>query len=136
MGAMHDPTTPVRLDTWLWAARFFKTRPLAVEAVGGGRVTLNGRRVKPSKPVAPGDALTITRGQGIRIELVVRATAPRRVSAREAAQLYEETEASRLARERAAAERRLAAPKPVPGARPTKRDRRRYEAERRARGAR
>lgn len=134
---MHDPSTPVRLDTWLWAARFFKTRPLAVEAVGGGRVTVNGRRTKPSKPVGPGDELVITRGKGLRIELVVRATVPRRVSAREAAALYEETEASRAARERAAAERRLAAaPIPVPGARPTKRDRRRYEAERRARRAR
>jgi ribosome-associated heat shock protein Hsp15 len=134
---MHDPAEPVRIDKWLWAARFFKTRPLAVEAVNGGRVQLNGARVKPSREVAPGDALEITLGQGLRVSLVVRGTAPRRVSAREAALLYDETEESRAARERAAAERRLAAtPQPIGGARPTKRDRRRYEAERRTRGGR
>jgi len=134
---MHDPAAPVRVDKWLWAARFFKTRPLAVEAVSGGRVQVNGARVKPSRDVGPGDALEITLGQGARVALVVRATAPRRVSAREAALLYDETEESRAAREQAAAERRLAAtPQPVSGARPTKRDRRRYEAQRRERGAR
>jgi ribosome-associated heat shock protein Hsp15 len=131
---MQDRPEPVRLDRWLWAARLVKTRALAVEAIRGGRVELNGQRAKPAKEVGPGDELEITLGQGVRMQLVVRATAPRRVSAREAALLYDETEESRTAREEAAAERRLAAaPQPLGGARPTKRDRRRYEADQRAR---
>ena len=122
------PTDPVRVDTWLWAARLVKTRGLAVEAVKGGLVQLNGQRTKPSKAVAPGDRLELTRGQ-LRLSVVVTATARRRGPASEAALLYEETDESRAARERQAAERRLAAqPDARGGARPTKRDRRRLDA--------
>jgi ribosome-associated heat shock protein Hsp15 len=118
----------VRVDKWLWAARLLKTRSLAADAVKGGRVQLNGQRVKPSKEVAPGDRLEITIGQ-VRREIVVRGVAQRRGPASEAELLYEETAASRTARERQAAERRLAAPPGSDlGARPTKRDRRRLDA--------
>ena len=123
---------PVRIDKWLWAARMFKTRPLAAEAIGGGRVELNGARVKPSRDVKPGDRLVITRGEGVRQTVVVRATAVRRGSATEAVKLYEETEESREAREEHAARRKLQAPPPqfTGGGRPTKRDRRRLEERR------
>ena len=128
---MHDPNEPVRLDRWLWAARFFKTRALAVEAVGGGRVHLGGQRTKPSKEVGPGDELEMSFGQGATVSLVVKATGERRVSAAEAALLYEETPESLDAKARRAEQRRLSPP-PIPpgGARPTKRDRRRLDARR------
>jgi ribosome-associated heat shock protein Hsp15 len=124
-----DPSPePVRVDKWLWAARLVKTRALAVEAVKGGRVQLNGQRIRPSKDVHPGDRLEITIGQ-VRWTVVVRAVSARRGPASEAALLYDETAESLEARERHAAERRLAAiPLPEPGARPTKRDRRRFDA--------
>ncbi|MBI5104982.1 MAG: RNA-binding S4 domain-containing protein [Solirubrobacterales bacterium] len=125
---MEPSAEPVRIDKWLWAARLAKTRGLAAEAVKGGRVAVNGQRVKPSKDIRPGDELEVTLGQ-TRLEVVVRGTVPRRVSAAEAALLYEETDASRQRRERQAEDRR-AAPKPEPGLRPTKRDRRRMEEER------
>ena len=122
---------PVRIDRWLWAARLMKTRPAAVEAVSGGRVELNGQRVKPSRDVKPGDELRITRGEGVRQTVIVRGTALRRGPASEAQKLYEETSESREARERHAEQRRLAVP-PVfeGGGRPTKRDRRRLDARR------
>jgi ribosome-associated heat shock protein Hsp15 len=124
----------VRVDKWLWAARLAKTRGLAAEAVKGGRVELNGQRVKPAKELRPGDRLEITTGP-YRRELIVLALAERRVSAKEAALLYEETAESAAARERIAAERRMAAtPMPSPGGRPTKRDRRRLDARRGKRG--
>ena len=117
----------MRVDRWLWVARLVKTRALAAEAVKGGRVHVNGRAIKPSREVGPGDRLEVTLGQ-TRLELVVRATAERRGPASEAALLYEETEASRDGRERAAAERKLASLSSADlGGRPTKRDRRRYE---------
>jgi len=115
----------VRIDTWLWTARIFKTRTLAADAVKGGRVRVNGHAAKPSREVGAGDRLEVTLGQ-IRLTLIVRGSAPRRVSAAEAAALYEETEESRAARDRAAELRRLAGPVDNPrGGRPTKRDRRR-----------
>jgi ribosome-associated heat shock protein Hsp15 len=122
---------PVRIDRWLWAARLHKTRPLAAEAVQGGRVEVNGARAKPSKLVKPGDALEISMGQGVRISLVVTATAEKRGSATDAALLFDETAESADERERLRAERRLVQP-PVPteGGRPTKRDRRRLDAQR------
>jgi ribosome-associated heat shock protein Hsp15 len=126
---MDEAAPPVRVDKWLWAARIVKTRSLASEVVAGGRVQVNGARVKPSRDVRPGDLIEITLAQGRRLELFVRGTAERRGPARDAVLLYEETEASRAAGERHAAERRLAQPPtPVAGGRPTKRDRRRLEA--------
>jgi ribosome-associated heat shock protein Hsp15 len=132
---MDDPSAPVRVDKWLWAARVVKTRAIAADAVKGGRVHVNGRAIKPSKEVRPGDRLEITLGT-VRLALVIRATAQRRGPASEAALLYDETAESREARERAAAERRLATPTGTDwGGRPTKRDRRRFEqATRRRRG--
>ena len=122
---------PVRVDKWLWAARFFKTRGLAADAVKGGRVHLNGQPAKPAKDVKPGDRLEISIGQ-TRFTVDVVATSDRRGPAVEAARLYEETPESREARERAAEQRRLApAPAPDLGGRPTKRDRRRFERSRR-----
>ena len=125
---------PVRLDRWLWAARLVKTRALGGEAIKGGRVDVNGERAKPSRDVRPGDTIAI-RGSSLRRTVVVRSTAVKRGPASEAALLYEETEESRELRERIAADRRLAGASGARGgARPTKRDRRRLEAARRARG--
>jgi ribosome-associated heat shock protein Hsp15 len=131
---MDEHATPVRVDIWLWAARFVKTRGLAVEAIDGGRVHVNSQRVKPSKTVHAGDLLEITLGE-VRRTVVVQATARRRGPASDAARLYEETVESREARERAAAERRLmrAEAPAVRGPRPTKRDRRRLDESRRGR---
>lgn len=131
---MDDVASPVRLDRWLWAARLLKTRALAAEAVEGGRVHVNGHSVKPSREVRPGDRIELTVAER-RMVVDVRATSERRGPAREAALLYEETAESREARERAAAERRLAPPPAIPGGpRPTKRDRRRLERTRGSRG--
>jgi ribosome-associated heat shock protein Hsp15 len=128
---MPEPADRVRVDKWLWAARLFKTRSLAADAVKGGRVQVNGERVKASKEVGAGDELQVTIGQLRRI-VVVRGIAARRGPAAEALLLYEETSQSVAARELAAQQRRLASP--PPGAslagRPTKRDRRRFEATR------
>ena len=126
---MDEPAQRLRIDKWLWAARFMKTRTLASDAVAGGRVQVNGQRAKPSKEVGPGDELQITIGQ-LRRTVVVRGVAARRGPASEAVLLYEETDESRAERERLAAERRLSAPPPGAdlGTRPTKRDRRRFDA--------
>ena len=119
----------MRIDKWLWTARLFKTRGLAAEAVKGGRVHVNDVAAKPSREVASGDRLEITIGSLRRI-VIVRGAAERRVSAAEAAALYEETAESLAERERQRELRRLAGPLDL-GGRPTKRDRRRYDAGRR-----
>ena len=98
-----------RIDRWLWAARFYKTRGLATEAVAGGRVHVNGERVKPAKDVRPGDKVKVRVAQTART-VVVSALAEKRGSASVAATLYEETQESRAAREQQALERRLARP--------------------------
>ena len=121
----------VRVDKWLWAARFFKTRALATEAVLGGHVQVNGVRVKPSKDVRVGDALQIRIGT---LEWIVDvcALADRRGPATVARSLYEERADSKEAREQQVLERRLA--KPIGSdlvGRPTKLDRRRLDALRR-----
>lgn len=118
----------VRLDRWLWAARFFKTRRLAIEAIQGGKVDIEGGRAKPGRSVAPGDRLTITKGEQ-RFEVIVRDVAEQRGPAKVAQTLYEETEASRERREHEAEQRRLAAAsRPRPDHRPDRRDRRRLSA--------
>jgi ribosome-associated heat shock protein Hsp15 len=123
----------VRLDKWLWAARFFKSRGLATEAISGGRVHLNDVRVKPAKEVRVGDTVEVTIGEVRRTVLVTRLS-DKRGPASVAATLYEETPESVAAREEQAAERRLArAPGADAGARPTKQDRRRLDALRGAR---
>lgn len=115
----------VRLDKWLWAARFFKTRALATEAVAGGRVHVDGQRVKPAKDVRLGATVTVTKGP-YEHEVVVRGLSERRGPASEAQQLYEETAASRERREQVRAEQRVAAlSMPRTDGRPDKRDRRR-----------
>jgi len=84
---------PVRLDKWLWAARFFKTRAMATEAINGGKVHLNGARVKPSRAVAIGATISITQ-QALVKTVVVKALSERRGPAKIAETLYEETEDS------------------------------------------
>ena len=116
----------IRVDKWLWAARLLKTRALAADAVKAGRVKVNGVAAKPSKEVGPGDRLELRTGP-VRMDVLVRGVAPRRGPASEAALLYEETDASREARERHSLERRLARQEGGEGGRPTKRDRRRIE---------
>ncbi|MGB8376951.1 MAG: S4 domain-containing protein [Rhodanobacteraceae bacterium] len=101
---MSDNT--VRLDVWLWAARFFRTRALAKRAIEGGRISLEGTAGRPSKPVQVGDRLAITRGEE-RFEIDVAAISDKRGPASVAQQLYVETEGSRSAREAAAEQRRL-----------------------------
>lgn len=125
----HAVANPARtrLDKWLWAARFFKHRTGATEAVEGGKVKLNGAAVKPARDVKTGDRLDITLGEETRT-VFVRAIADKRGSATVAQMLYEETAESIEARERAHELNKLAA---APGAdlhgRPTKRDRRRMD---------
>jgi ribosome-associated heat shock protein Hsp15 len=117
-----------RIDKWLWAARFFKTRGAATEAVLGGRVRVNGATVKPSKEIGAGDVVELRVAYTL-WTLVVMGIADKRGSARIAAALYEETPESAAAREQRALERRVA---PPPGSdlgpRPTKQARRRIEA--------
>ena len=117
----------MRLDKWLWAARFFKTRGLAQAAVVGGKVKLNGERVKPAKEIAPGGELTIRIGE-FEWAITVKALSNKRGPAEAARKLFEEDEASRARRIAQAAERRAHAN--VLGdrkGRPTKRERRELE---------
>lgn len=131
MAEPREPLERQRIDTWLWVARFVKTRALAVEAVKGGRVHVNGSRVKPSKEVRPGDRVEVLVGED-RHRVDVAGLARRRGPAPEAQLLYVEHEDDRLERERRAEERRLSRPAfeslPSRPGRPTKRDRRRWEA--------
>jgi len=122
---MHDESDRVRLDKWLWAARFFKTRSLATEAVAGGKVEVNGERAKPAKAVKPGDEVRVRLGP-FEHTLMVRALSERRGPASVAQTLYEETAASREGRERIAAQLKLAPAAFVyeEKGRPTKKDRR------------
>ena len=121
----------VRIDKWLWAARFFKTRSAAAAAVAGGRVHVNGMRVKPSKEVRGADTVEVTIG-AVRQTVQVMGVSDRRGPASVAATLYCETPESVAARERHALERRLARPPGADlGSRPTKLERRRFDALRR-----
>ena len=122
----------VRIDKWLWAARFFKTRTAATDAVLGGRVHVNAARVKPAKEVRAGDTIELRIGQ-LQWTLAVRDVADKRGSATVARTLYDETPDSLAAREQRSAELRLSRPFGADlGARPTKQDRRRIEDLRRS----
>ena len=125
MAAPHAPPAKVRMDKWLWAARFYKTRGLSSEEIDKGRVLVNGQSTKPSKEARVGDTIEIRSGPVVRT-VVVRALSSVRGPAPVAALLYEET-AESIALRLAAAESRRIAPEPslaLGQGRPTKRDRR------------
>jgi ribosome-associated heat shock protein Hsp15 len=115
----------IRIDKWLWAARFFKTRSLASKACDLGRIRSNGHEAKPSREVRAGDQLEV-KNQGGEFQIEVLALSQMRGPAAVAQTLYRETEASKEARAEAAAERKAMQEfAPLPERRPTKRDRRR-----------
>ncbi len=118
-----EPLASIRIDKWLWAARFFKTRSLAQEAVELGRVRLAGQRLKPSRDVKPGDRLTVERGEE-RFEIFVEKISAVRGPAPVAQTLYRETDESREKRERASEMRKIAMEpaSTIAKGRPTKRD--------------
>ena len=117
----------VRIDKWLWAARFFKTRALTLTAIELGRVRVQGERVKPAREARIGERIELTQGEQ-RVELIVRALSSTRGPATVARTLYEETAASLLRREQQAQARRYGVePAAALPGRPTKRDRRKME---------
>jgi ribosome-associated heat shock protein Hsp15 len=119
-----DPGERTRIDKWLWAARFFKTRSLAAQAVEGGKVRLNDERVKPAKSICAGDRLTIRIG-AYDWALTVCALSDKRGPAEAACKLYREDDASREKRSSAVAARRAGMdPEPQHGGRPEKKQRR------------
>lgn len=121
---MANELERVRIDKWLWAARFFKTRSLASQAVEGGKVKLNGERCKPSKEVKPGDKVLVHIG-GYEWDIEVVRLADRRGPAEVARALYVEDAASHARRQQQVAERKATAdPGLAIKGRPTKRDRR------------
>jgi ribosome-associated heat shock protein Hsp15 len=124
---MTETDDRVRLDKWLWAARFYKTRSLAAEAIAGGKVQVNGERVKRAKPMQIGDEVRIRQGP-YEHQIVVRELSERRGPARDAARLYEEKPESRAAREAMALQLKSLHAAFVPErGRPTKKDRREIE---------
>ena len=120
---MNDDSDKLRIDKWLWAARFFKTRSLAVDAVESGKVLVNEVRVKPAKTVGAGDKLDLRLGQ-YQFLLEVLAISNKRGPAPEAQKLYRETDASRERRALLAAQLKAEQPPFAFKGRPTKRDRR------------
>jgi len=117
----------VRLDKWLWAARFYRTRSVAAQAIEAGQVRLNDERAKPAHPVRAGDTVTVRR-QGLAWVVVVAAVSDRRGGAPDAAKLYAETAASTAEREEEMLRRRaVATSDPHTDGRPTKRNRRKLE---------
>ena len=121
---IEETNEPIRIDKWLWAARFFKTRSLAADAVTGGKIDVNGARAKPSRIMRLGDKLSIRRGP-YESTVVVKGLAKVRGPASEAQLLYEETEESIRKRELTSAQLKLERPPEFhsPG-RPSKKDRR------------
>ncbi len=119
------PVDSQRLDKWLWAARFFKTRNLAIEAINGGKVQVDGQRVKPARALHRGSEVRIRKGP-LEFTVIVQGLAAQRRPASEAVLLYQETEESRTRREALAEQRRLATVvRHERGTgRPTKKDRR------------
>jgi len=115
----------VRIDKWLWAARFFKTRSMAAQAVTGGKVHVNGARIKPARMVQPGEELRIRRGE-LEFIVIVQAVSDKRRPAKEAQLLYVETEESIRQRENTREQKRLEAADRMygPMKRPDKRERR------------
>ena len=121
---MSDKQGQVRVDKWLWAARFFKTRSLAAKAVSGGKITVNGQRTKPAKAVFTGDELVIHKGQ-VEQTVTVLDLSSRRGPAVVARTLYEESKESIARREKQRQERSLFfAGQTMPAKRPGKKDRR------------
>lgn len=116
----------LRIDKWLWAARFFKTRALAVAALECGKVLVNETRVKPAKAIAPGDTLAIRLGPYL-FEVEVLALSDKRGPAPQAQKLYRETDEGRSKREALAAELKAQPKASELKGRPTKRDRRDIE---------
>jgi len=121
---METTEEKIRLDKWLWASRFFKTRSMASQAVSGGKVHLNGQRIKPARTVNVGDVLQITRGD-VTFIVTVLGVSGRRGPAVQARLLYEESEESIKAREEQRDIRKMAGPAPL--GRPSKRDRRKIK---------
>ena len=122
--SVNGPADGVRLDKWLWAARFFKTRHLATEAINGGKVQVDGQRAKPSKTVRPGASMTVQKGT-LSWVIEVKAVAKQRRPASEAALLYEESESSRLRRQEQVREQRESGQYALgQSTRPNKRERR------------
>jgi ribosome-associated heat shock protein Hsp15 len=115
----------VRIDKWLWAARFFKTRSMAAQAVTGGKVHVNGARIKPARIILPGDELRIRRGE-VEFIVIVKDLSDKRRPASEAQLLYEETEFSIQQRQATREQKRLEAASKMygPMKRPDKRERR------------
>jgi ribosome-associated heat shock protein Hsp15 len=122
---MTEDNDKLRIDKWLWAARFFKTRSLAAEAIESGKVTINEARIKPAKAIGIGDRLDIRLGQ-YRFEIVVLGLSNKRGPAPQAQKLYRESDESRARRAEIAANLK-ALPQPTFKGRPTKRDRREIE---------
>ena len=121
------PEPDQRIDKWLWAARFFKTRSLASEAADGGKIRVNGARAKPAKIIHPGDTVEFPIGE-LHWTVTVRALSKQRLPAAQARLLYEETEDSRLQREAQIESGKLSSePATDMKGRPTKRDRRRMQ---------
>ena len=123
----RENSEEVRLDKWLWAARFFKTRSLAAEAVTGGKITINNERPRSSRLVRPGDRLTVRRGS-YEWTVIVKDISRLRGPATQAQLLYAETEESRSKREAAIVQLKLERPPEFDSAgRPSKKDRRALE---------
>lgn len=124
MKAKEAPDEAVRLDKWLWAARFYKTRALAREMIDGGKVHYNGQRSKPSKTVEVNAVIKLRQGNEERT-VIVLAVSPQRRGASEAQLMYQETEASMTNREKVALARKMSAlTMPHPDRRPDKKERR------------
>lgn len=123
---MADLDDKVRVDKWLWAARFFKTRGLALEALKGGKIELNGQKPKPSKTIALGDELSITQ-EHRKVKVTVLAISDKRGSAEMAEQLYQLNEEI-LNQRKPTLDMALVGYREKGAGRPTKRDRRKIEA--------
>lgn len=122
---ISEPSSKQRLDKWLWAARFFKTRAVATEAIAGGKVHVGGERVKPSRQVRVGEQITITKGVDT-WKITIMGLNEKRRPAKEATLLYQEDEHQREEREQLREMRRLHGVQ-VPARKPDKRQRRQIE---------